>query len=68
MGSKRNEIFPYIVELLEKVGLKPGKSFAEKFPHEMSGGERQRVAIARALSLEPQIIVADELINAGHIH
>ena len=55
-----NEIFPYILELLEKVGLKPGKSFAEKFPHEMSGGERQRVAIARALSLEPQIIVADE--------
>ena len=35
-------------------------SFAEKFPHEMSGGEKQRVAIARALSLEPQIIVADE--------
>ena len=58
--KKANEIFPYIVELLEKVGLKPGKSFAEKFPHEMSGGERQRVAIARALSLEPQIIVADE--------
>ena len=58
--KKGNEIFPYIVELLEKVGLKPGKSFAEKFPHEMSGGERQRVAIARALSLEPQIIVADE--------
>ncbi|MBT22686.1 MAG: ABC transporter ATP-binding protein [Gammaproteobacteria bacterium] len=55
-----NEIFTYIVELLEKVGLKPGMSFAEKFPHEMSGGERQRVAIARALSLEPQIIVADE--------
>ena len=55
-----NEIFTYIVELLEKVGLKPGKSFAEKFPHEMSGGERQRVAIARALSLKPQIIVADE--------
>jgi len=58
--KKGSEIFPYIVELLEKVGLKPGKSFAEKFPHEMSGGERQRVAIARALSLEPQIIVADE--------
>ena len=56
----RYEIFPYIVQLLEKVGLKPGKNFAEKFPHEMSGGERQRVAIARALSLEPQIIVADE--------
>ena len=58
--KERDEIFPYIVQLLEKVGLKPGKNFAEKFPHEMSGGERQRVAIARALSLEPQIIVADE--------
>ena len=58
--KNRDEIFPYIVQLLEKVGLKPGKNFAEKFPHEMSGGERQRVAIARALSLEPQIIIADE--------
>ena len=58
--KEENEIFPFIVQLLEKVGLKPGKNFAEKFPHEMSGGERQRVAIARALSLEPQIIVADE--------
>ena len=58
--KNRDEIFPYIVQLLEKVGLKPGKNFAEKFPHEMSGGERQRVAIARALSLEPQILVADE--------
>jgi len=53
-------MFPYIVHLLEKVGLTPGEKFAEKFPHEMSGGERQRVAIARALSLDPQIIVADE--------
>ena len=58
--KEENEIFPFIVQLLEKVGLKPGKNFAEKFPHEMSGGERQRVAIARALSLEPQIIIADE--------
>ena len=53
-------MLPYIIDLLEKVGLSPGEKFAEKFPHEMSGGERQRVAIARALSLEPKIIVADE--------
>ena len=53
-------MLPYIIDLLEKVGLSPGKKFAEKFPHEMSGGERQRVAIARALSLEPKIVVADE--------
>ena len=36
------------------------KVFAEKFPHEMSGGERQRVAIARALCIEPKIIIADK--------
>lgn len=53
-------MLPYIINLLEKVGLSPGEKFAEKFPHEMSGGERQRVAIARALSLEPKIVVADE--------
>ena len=45
---------------LEEVGLSPGKVFAKKFPHEMSGGERQRVAIARALCVEPKIIIADE--------
>ncbi len=56
----QKEILPFIIDLLETVGLSPGKKFAEKFPHEMSGGERQRVAIARALSIEPQIIVADE--------
>ena len=53
-------MLPYIIDLLEKVGLSPGEKFAEKFPHEMSGGERQRVAIARALSLEPKIVIADE--------
>ena len=53
-------MIPYIIDLLEKVGLSPGEKFAGKFPHEMSGGERQRVAIARALSLEPKIVVADE--------
>ena len=56
----KDELFNYIIEMLENVGLSPGAIFAEKFPHEMSGGERQRVALARALSLEPDLIVADE--------
>ena len=55
-----SEIYNYVIDLLESVGLKPGMDFANKFPHEMSGGERQRVAIARALSLGPELIVADE--------
>tara|TARA_B100001173_G_scaffold162665_1_gene140853 strand:- start:117 stop:1757 length:1641 start_codon:yes stop_codon:yes gene_type:complete len=58
--KNKEEMLSYIIDLLEKVGLTPGEKFAEKFPHEMSGGERQRVAIARALSLEPKIVVADE--------
>ena len=58
--KSQGEIFPFIVDILEKVGLTPGEKFADKFPHEMSGGERQRVAIARALSLDPEVIVADE--------
>ena len=58
--NEQEKILSHIIHLLEKVGLNPGEKFADKFPHEMSGGERQRVAIARALSLKPQIIVADE--------
>ena len=57
---EKEDLTDYIIEMLEIVGLKPGITFAEKFPHEMSGGERQRVAIARALSLEPHLIIADE--------
>jgi len=56
----QQKLLDYIIEILETVGLRPGPTFAEKFPHEMSGGERQRVAIARALSLSPDLIIADE--------
>ena len=56
----KKTISKMINQNLEEVGLSPGKDFARKFPHEMSGGERQRVAIARALCIEPKIIIADE--------
>lgn len=46
-----------IGEVLDVVEL-PDK--ADKFPHELSGGEQQRVAIARALLNTPKIILADE--------
>ena len=46
-----------IDEVLGKVGM---KDYANKMPHQISGGEQQRVAIARALLNDPELILADE--------
>lgn len=55
--KNKNDINNRIQEVLDTVGM---SDKAEKYPHELSGGEQQRVSIARALLNHPKIIVADE--------
>ena len=49
------------LRLLDQVGL---KEFADRFPHELSGGMRQRVAIARALIHDAPLLLMDEPFGA----
>ncbi len=63
IGSRRADRRGLVDELLERVGLTPPELYADRYPHEMSGGQRQRLAIAASLVLSPRLLVTDEPVS-----
>lgn len=56
-GKKYNEMEERVKPLSKRLGI---EQLLDKYPYEVSGGQKQRAAVARALITNPQIILADE--------
>ena len=56
-GKKYPEMEKRLKPIVEKLGI---EKLLEKYPYEVSGGQKQRAAVARALITNPKLILADE--------
>jgi len=69
LNRYRSDLTPEQIEqtvhkLLERMGITPAENYVNRFPHQLSGGEKQRVVLGRALLMEPDLILADEAVSA----
>ena len=56
-GESYEEMHKRLVPLAKKLGI---GELLQKYPYEVSGGEKQRAAVARALITNPKLVLADE--------
>ena len=60
-GASRAQIREIVSHYLDRTGLLP---FADRYPHQLSGGMKQRVSIARAFATDPEVLLMDEPFSA----